>query len=160
MKDETKVKRLNASEQQGLIALYAALNALKDSEDLDTRLETIDNGKGMRNGARGMIRRLAEKIMDTMPTEQLISFSRNLRTLRYYVEVSRPTGRPYKDDGRWLSYDALDILCEAAQDGRCLVCQKNKQEQKQCPLAKAFDELPCGKVQEYSDGCKYFTGLI
>ena len=157
---EKNIKRLNASEQQGLIALYAALNALKDSEDLDTRLAQIDNGKGMRNGARGMIRRLCEKIMDTMPTEQLVSFSRNLQTLRYYVEVSRPSGRPYKNDGRWLSYDALDILCAAAQDGRCLVCQKNKQEQKQCPLAKAFDELPCQKANENTDGCKYFTSLL
>ena len=157
---EKNIKRLNASEQQGLIALYAALNALNDSEDLDTRLAQIDNGKGMRNGARGMIRRLAEKIMDTMPTEQLVSFSRNLRTLRYYVEVSRPSGRQYKNDGRWLSYDALDMLCAAAQDGRCLVCQKNKQEQKKCPLAKAFDELPCAKAQETADGCKYFTSLL
>lgn len=157
---EKNIKRLNAAEQQGLIALYAALNALKDSEDLDARLELIDKGKSMRNGARGMIRRLAEKVMDTMPTEQLISFSRNLRTLRYYVEVSRPTGRQYKNDGRWLSYDALDMLCAAAQDGRCLVCQKNKQEQKQCQLAKAFDELPCMKAVEFTDGCKYFTGLM
>lgn len=157
---EKNIKRLNASEQQGLIALYAALNALKDSEDLDTRLELIPNGKGMRNGAQGMIRKLAEKIMDTMPTEQLISFSRNLRTLRYYVEVSRPSGRQYKNDGRWLSYDALDTLCAAAQEGRCLVCQKNKQEQKQCPLAKAFDELPCAKALENAGGCKYFTSLI
>ena len=157
---ETKQKRLNASEQQGLLALYAALNALRDSEDLDTRLAQIDNGKGMRNGARGMIKRLSEKIMDTMPTEQLISFTRNLQTLRYYVEVGRPNGRPYKNDGRWLSYDALDMLCAAAQDGRCLVCQKNKQEQKQCALAKAFDELPCMKANENTDGCKYFTSLL
>jgi len=156
---ETKIKRLNASEQQGLIALYAALEALKDSEDLDTRLALIDNGKGMRNGARGMVRRLSEKIMDTMPSEQLISFSRNLRTLRYYVEVARPGGRPYKDDGRWLSYDALDILCAAALEGRCLVCQKNKQEQRKCPLAKAFDELPFMKADERADGCRYFTGI-
>ena len=158
--NESKVKRLNAAEQQGLIALYAALNALKDSEDLDSRLELIDNGKGMRNGARGMIRRLSEKIMDTMPTEQLVSFTRNLQTLRYYVEVSRPNGRPYKNDGRWLSYEALDMLCAAAQEGRCLVCQKNKQEQRKCPLAKAFDELPCMKADERADGCRYFTGLI
>lgn len=157
---DKNIKRLNATEQQGLLALYAALNALNDSEDLDSRLSQIDKGKSMRNGARGMIRRLAEKVMDTMPTEQLVSFSRNLRTLRYYVEVARPGGRPYKDDGRWLSYDALDMLCAAAQEGRCLVCQKNKQEQKQCPLAKAFDELPCMKADEKADGCRYFTGLI
>lgn len=50
-----------------------------------------------------------------MPTtKQLVSFYRNLRTLRYYVEVSRPSGRPYKNDGRWLSYDALGMLCAAA----------------------------------------------
>lgn len=157
---EQTIKRLNATEQQGLLALFAALNALNDSEDLDTRLNLIGNGKAMRNGAKGMIHKLADKVMDTMPTEQLISFSRNLKTLRYYVEVAKPNGRSYENDGRWLSYDALDMLCAAAQDGRCLVCQKDKQEQRKCPLAKAFDELPCMKADERADGCRYFTGLI
>ena len=157
MKDN---KRLNASEQQALIAMFAALNALKDSEDLDTRLNQIKGAKSWRNGALGMIRKTCEAVLDSMPTEQIVSVKRNLQTLRYYIAVVKPGGRTYKDDGRWLSYEALETLCAAAQDGRCLMCQKNKQEQRQCPLAKAFDELPCMKADERAEGCKYFTGLI
>lgn len=153
-------KRLNAAEQDGLLALNAALQALKDSETLDSRLGQISRGLSMRNAAAGMIRKAIERIYATMPVEQLVSYSRNLQTLRYYVEVSRPNGRKYGDDGRWLSYDALDKLCAAAQEGRCLVCTKDKQEQRKCPLAKALDELPCAKADEHADGCKYFGGLM
>mgnify|MGYP003302273880 FL=1 len=152
-------KRLNASEQQALFAMFAALNALKDSEDLDNRLNQIKGAKSWRNGALGMVRKTCEAVMDSMPTEQIKSVKRNLATLRYHISVAKPGGRSYKDDGRWLSYDALDTLCEAAQE-RCLMCQKNKQEQRQCPLAKSLDELPCAKADERADGCRYFTGLI
>lgn len=152
-------KRLNAAEQQALFAMFAALNALKDSEDLDGRLTQIKGAKSWRNGALGMIRKTCEGVMESMPAEQIQSVKRNLKTLRYYIAVAKPGGRSYKDDGRWLSYDALDTLCEAAQE-RCLVCMKNKQEQRKCPLAKALDELPCAKAYEQSDGCRYFSGLV
>ena len=152
-------KRLSATEQQGLMDLFVTINALKDSEDVDRRLGEIKGATAIRNGALGMVRKTVEVIMNSMPDEQRISFTRNLRTLRYYKAVASPNGRDYKDDGRWLSYDALDTLCEAAQD-RCLLCQKNRQEQRQCPLAKALDELPCNKADERAEGCRYFTGLI
>ena len=156
--EERKRKRLNAREQQGLMSLFAAVNAIKDSEDIDSRIEQVKGAKGMRNSALGLIRKTVEGIMDTMPADQLISFRRNLKTLRYYIAVTKPNGRDYSDDGRWLSYDALDTLCAAAKD-HCMMCMKDKQEQRKCPLAKALDELPVRNEDDRTDGCRYFTGL-
>lgn len=152
-------KRLNATENNGLISLCAAFNAIGDAEVLENRLKQLPRGWQMLKSIDGMIAKLITMIAESMPNEQLLSFYRNRKTLTYYVAVKSPAGRPYDNDGRWLSYDALDILCEAAQE-KCALCTRNPQEQRQCKLAKALDELPLRKADEKHHGCRYHNGLF
>ena len=152
-------KRLNATENNGLMSLCAAFNAIGDAEVLENRLKQLPRGWQMIKSIDGMIAKLITMIAESMPNEQLLSFYRNRKTLTYYVAVKSPAGRQYDNDGRWLSYDALDILCEAAQE-KCVLCTRNPQEQRQCKLAKALDELPLRKADEKHHGCRYHNGLF
>lgn len=156
--EEAAKKRLSADEMRGLLNLFAGLNALKEAELVNSRITEIEGARRLYMCGWGMIRRLSEKIVDSMPMDQVLSLRRNLKTLRYSISVARPGGKDYSDDGRWLSYTALDVLVGAAQD-TCLMCMKDKQEQRKCPLAKAFDELPCSREDFRTDGCRYFNGL-
>ena len=78
--------------------------------------------------------------------------------MRYSVKVQNVGGMSAKDDGRWLSIEALELICDATKE-HCLVCTKDVQEQRRCRLAKALDELPCAKADEKARGCRYFGGI-
>ena len=140
------------------MSLCAAFNAIGDAEALEKRLKSLPRGWQMLRSVDGQIAKLIEMIANSMPNEQLLAFYRNRKTLTYYVAVKSPAGRPYDNDGRWLSYDSLDTLCEAAQSV-CITCMKNPQEQRKCRLAKCLDELPCKNADENAFGCRYFKGL-
>ena len=152
-------KRLNATENNGLLSLCAAFNAIGDAEVLEKRLKELPRGWQMLKSVDGQIKKLITMIAESMPEEQLMAFYRNRKTLTYYVAVKSPAGRPYDNDGRWISYDSLDTVLEAAQS-YCLTCSKDTQEQRKCKLAKALDELPLRKADEKAHGCRYFSGLF
>ena len=152
-------KRLCANERLALLHLCAALQAFASADALSGRIASIKGAKSMFNGSKGMLGKVLTEIYDTMPVEQLISFRRNLKGLRYSISIQNVGGKAYKDDGFWLSLDALDALCEGVKD-HCLMCTKNTAEQRKCTLAKALDELPCINADEEANGCRYFGGLI
>lgn len=155
---EDKKVRLNADEIHALLHLCAAVQALKKAEPLQDRIKSLDSGKTMFSGARGMLQKLARNIFKSMPPEQYASFDRNLAGMRYTVKVQNVGGMSVKDDGRWLSIEALELICDATKD-HCLVCSKDVQQQRSCKLAKALDELPCAKADEKARGCRYYGGI-
>ena len=152
-------KRLRANERLALLHLCAALEAFVAADGLNGRIASIKGVKAMVNGAKGMLGRALDEIFGTMPVEQLISFKRQLKGLRYSISVQNVGGKNFKDDGFWMSFEALDALCGATKD-HCLMCTKDTAEQRKCPLAKALDELPCINADEEANGCRYFGGLI
>lgn len=155
---ENNERRLNADEIHAFLHFNAAIQALKCAEPLSSRIAEIDGGKGMYNGARGMLKKIADRIFSEMPLKQHESSLRNLRNMRYTVAVQNVGGLSSKNDGRWLSIEALEHICDATKD-HCLVCTKDVQEQRSCKLAKALDELPCAKADEKARGCRYFGGI-
>lgn len=152
-------KRIHANERLALLHLCAALQGFAEAKALDGRIASIKGVKAMVNGSKGMLGKALDEIFNSMPLEQLISFRRNLKGLRYSISVQNVGGKDYKNDGCWLSLDALDALCEAVKD-HCLMCTKDTAEQRKCPLAKALGELPCINADEDAKGCRYFGGLI
>jgi hypothetical protein len=112
----------------------------------------------MYNGAKGLLRKTIDQIFESMPDKQFASFVRNLDNMRYSVAVQNVSGMSAKNDGRWLSIEALELICDATKD-HCLVCSKDIQQQRSCKLAKALDELPCVKADENARGCRYYCGL-
>lgn len=152
-------KRLHADERLALLHLCAALQGFVSASALDKRIASIKGAKSLVNGAKGMLGKAVDEILDTMPLEQLISFRRQLKGLRYSISVQNVGGKDFKNDGVWLSLEALDALCGATRD-HCLMCTKDTAEQRKCELAKAFDEMPCINADENAPGCRYFGGLF
>lgn len=74
-------KRLNATENNGLISLCAAFNAIGDAEVLENRLKQLPRGWQMLKSIDGLIAKLITMIAESMPNEQLLSFYRNRKTL-------------------------------------------------------------------------------
>lgn len=153
-------KRLNAKEQNALMSLCAAYNAIGDAMVLEDRLKQLPRAWAMIKSCDGQIKKMIEMIAGSMTAEQLRAFYNNRKTLTYYIAVKSPAGRPYDNDGRWLSYAALDTILDAAQD-HCITCMKDPQEQRKCKLAKALDELPLknGDDPAFKVGCRYIKGL-
>lgn len=151
-------KRLTASERQGLMHMFTAVQAMAELDPLRRRIDSIPGCKRMVNGSLGMLRKAATEVMNTMPAEQVMSIKRNLPGLRYTISVQNVNGKNMANDGLWLSFDALDALAFAVKD-HCLTCTKNIEEQRKCKLSKALDELPCINADHEARGCAYFGGL-
>lgn len=151
-------KRLTSSERQTFMHLVAARTALKYLEPFEKRFGGINKGKQMYRTARTLLTKLYDAAMDSFPDEQRNSIQRNINGLRYSLHVANVNGGGIHDDGFYLSWKSLETLTEAITD-RCLMCQKNVEEQRRCPLAKALDELPAIKANEDARGCRYYNGL-
>ena len=151
-------KRLTASERQGLMHMFAAVQAMEELTSINRRLESIPGCKRLVRSARGMLRKAADEVLGSMPLEQLKSIRRQLPGLRYSIYVKNVNCRNMNEDGLYLSYDALDAIAFAVKD-HCITCSKNVEEQRKCKLAKALDELPCVNADENARGCRYFGGL-
>lgn len=151
-------KRLTASERQGLMHMFTAVQAMSELGPLQRRIASIHGCKRMVNGSLGMLRKAATEVMNSMPLEQVKSVRRNLPGLRYTIAIADVNGKRMNDDGLWLSFDALDAMAYALKD-HCLTCTKGIEEQRKCPLSKALDELPCVNADMDARGCPYFGGL-
>lgn len=152
-------KRMVASETNALLDLFAAAKAVKNAEVLEKRLRTLPRGWQMFKSIQGQIEKLIALVELSMPREQMYSVERNASTLTYRIAVKSPGGRSNADNGRWLSLEAIDEMCEAANNV-CALCTKDVQEQRKCKLAKALDELPMKKADEKHHGCRYHNGLF
>ena len=149
-------KRLTHDEYDAMVALKSAQAVFKKSRVWDDLQERL---RGTRYGARdkglvlSALNRLLESLYDTIPEKQLDNLFHNLSVSGLYVGV-RVTDKSMSDYGQVLSFNQINALHSAAKE-KCLLCTLNPQEQRQCPLAKIFDELP-GKKDEHSRGCGYF----
>ena len=152
-------KRMPAGERQDFMHLVAAMTAMNYLDPLEPRFSRVKGGKWMFRTAKGIINKLYEETIKTLPLEQMKSIRRQLHGFRYSLHIENVGGKDYKTDGIWLSWAALEHITDATRD-HCLMCQKDIVQQRQCPLAKALDELPCINADEDAHGCRYFGGLI
>lgn len=148
-------KRMNSSEQDAMLHLRAAYNALDRVQPLIDR--GVPHVSAMLNGARGGVFRATQLLLDTLPDEQLAAYYRNSRAMAYAIKVRSVAVRG-DDDGYWLSMDALETLLKAARE-TCIICTKDPQQQRMCPLGKCFNEIPIARGDMNSNGCGYSHGL-
>lgn len=152
-------KRLGSTEINAMLDLFAAQKAMSRAEPLEKRLRMLPRGWQRFKSVQGQLEKLIALVEVSMPREQMCSLERNVSTLAYCLSVRSPAGKSNADNGRWLSAEAIDEMCEAANE-KCLMCTKDVQEQRKCKLAKALDELPMRKVDENHHGCRYHNGLF
>ena len=150
-------KRLSHEEYDALIGLEAVHAVLKSKNTwpvLEERVKRIKYGprdRGLLNNALG---RLIKALYSDVPYEQLMSLSNNLRMSELHVGVKTTRKHSQTDYGMILSWEQYNTLGKAAME-KCVTCELNPQEQRQCPLAKILDELP-GRKYENTNGCGYF----
>jgi hypothetical protein len=153
-------KRISADEYEAILALesaYAVLESAKVRPVLADRLKGVKYGMRDMGTVVGALGRIMKGMYDTVPYEQLKHLSNNVKHSAIRVGVfinarSKTTG----DTGMLLSWDQINVLNEAARE-KCLVCSLDPQQQKSCPLAKIYDQMP-GDKDKYDKGCGY-SGL-
>lgn len=148
--------RLNGREQEALNRLMVAQSAITESiQCMDKRRYTmIPNLKFKLSGASKHIERGLESILETVPTDQLITIRKNLQHMAYKFGVRQVT----KDEtfkGVYVEYSLLHPLVEAAAEA-CTMCCKDDREQKHCKLAAAFDLMVENKGSNAFHQCPYF----
>lgn len=154
----TATRRLKGDESEAIKRIMIAVSVLSSGkETLWERLKLIKNGRRDYAMSAKKIEALFGDLLDTVPTEQLLTMRRNLASLGYTIGVRRPGASNDRDYGAWLSWEALNALFEAARE-KCIVCDLPNDKQRQCPLAKVLDGFPSGK-SETAKGCGYF-GLL
>ena len=155
------VKRLTAPERYYMMSLGVAnqiiSNACKDAEQ---RVRMVPNGWRDLKMLRAVLDKLLNKIMDTMPAEQVRAYAHSLHDASFTVgvkcrAVDNETLRQ-QEHAMYLSLYALNALGDAARE-HCMMCNLDPHGQAKCPLRKAFDELPNNAPDLESGGCPYYT---
>lgn len=149
-------KRMNGDEYEALLHLTAATSILqKQRVKLAARVKLIPGGPRDYGLLASRMSTLYGELLKTVPVEQLLTFSRNVPHMVYSVGTKRITHADReKEYGIWIDLAALKAISGVLRD-HCMLCAKDTQEQRQCPLAKALDTIP-GDKDDTAPGCGYF----
>lgn len=152
-------KRLTHDEYDALIALeavHAALMSPKTFPELEERLKMVKYGARDAGTIKSALRRLLNGLYVGVPYEQLRTLSHNMKMCAMHIGV-HIKGRRDADQNNYgmiLSWEQLGELGRAAME-KCITCECDVQQQRQCPLAKVLDQLPMAKDAQ-AKGCGYF----
>ena len=148
--------RIVADETDGLKLLVFALDAMEAvGNKLAGRLRLTKTGARNFGSAKWALGRVIADVVETVPDVQRHTLRKNLENVTYRVGVRKPwDNKQDAEYGMWMSWEAVYALLGAARSA-CLTCDLTPDKQRQCPLAKALDELPTSK-DETARGCGYF----
>lgn len=159
MSGEAGRTRMTASEREAIMRLAMITSMTHEIEEgLSRRGPGIRGLKRDLAMLRGKSAAMLERVLDTVPTEQLKSLERQIHSSSYVIGVRRPVENGRRDNvnyGIWISWEQLAVFVQAMDD-HCLVCDKRGQEIQQCELKKALDLLGVDSVS-HEHGCGYWT---
>jgi len=124
------------------------LSAAKD--DMQSRKGMIVRMNNDFSRAIGACKRLMERFAETVPNEQLVSLSKNLKRFKVEYGVALPPKRR-DSTGFWLSEKDFQTMSGALAE-HCLGCMKNVTEQRACGLKKVLDRI---SAPEHAGGCDW-----
>ena len=150
--------RMRREEIESLKELFAMLTISQNVQALDQRLGQIAYGKRDMAMVKKKIQSICENLMHTIPTDQLITLSRNMRNISYSIGIKPPQSKRDKDYGMWLTFDAVNGLIDAAREV-CMLCDKGGKDQHYCPLRRALDELAYPPECQIKGRCPYYGGI-
>ena len=102
---------------------------------------------------RSLANRVLERLLATIPLEQLKSIKRDMANTYYSVGVKSVTGKKKDDDaGFFISYDDYDVLLSCAKE-QCALCTRTTGEERVCPLRRVRDSV--GSDVTHERGCGY-----
>lgn len=154
-------KRLTANERYQLMSLGVANQILTNAcKEAEARVRMVKWGWRDLRMVTKVLERLLDRIMDTMPADQLRAYAHSLHDASFTVgvkcrAVDNETLRN-KEHAMYLSLFALNALGETAHE-HCMMCGLDANGQAKCQLRKALDELPNNAPDGgEGKGCPYY----
>ena len=151
--------RLTASDRESLIRLNIAYEILEtEGKQLDRRFRAIHGGRRDLGMLKAKINKLMERVVDTIPDDQLMTYIRSLKMASYTVGFKKPgtMERNEKDYGMWLSYDVINALLSGCHD-HCMMCPSDKAQRRACKLRKALETIPNDALDRSDGDCPFYT---
>lgn len=162
MPDEKRTKRLTASEREAIQRLNVLLDiSVREPQHIDARLKLIKGGKRDMALITAKSKSLIEKLVETIPDDQLRMYSENLKLVKYVIGVRRPGDVGKRNDhdyGLWLPNWVINALLEGCHD-KCLTCPADPEERRKCTLRKALTTIPNDTKERNDDDCPFY-GLL
>lgn len=146
---EVRKLRVRGAESEGFKRLHVASDILGEAiTTFHDRSGLIQYGRRDLALASKLVDRVFVRMLETVPQEQGPTLIHNSDNATYSIGVRRYDRiRNDKDFGTWISWETLGILLDSVKE-KCLLCDLNPQEQRQCPVAKALDTLAVDKSTE------------
>jgi len=151
--------RLTASDREALIRLNIAYEILEtEGEHLQRRFRAIQGGRRDLGMLKAKINRLMERVIDTIPDDQLKTYINSLKMASYTIGIKKPglMGRDEKNYGMWLSYEVINALLAGCHD-HCMMCPSDKAERRACKLQKALATIPNDAPERDDGDCPFYT---
>lgn len=151
--------RLTASERESLIRLNIAHEILQTEGDyLDRRFRTIEGGRRDLGMLKAKISKLMERMTDTIPDDQLMTYVRSLKMASYTVGIKKPGSVVHdeKNYGMWLSYEVINALLSGCHD-HCMMCPSDLAERRACKLRRALETIPNDAAARSDGDCPFYT---
>ena len=155
-------KRMTAAERDVMMNLSVAdqivTNAIRDMPP--ARMRMI---RWMKRDLRMIEVKLSKilcAVMDTMPAEQIRTYSNTLRDCSFTTGVkcyarNSNEGRRKDEYGMYLSFNELEALFKGCRD-RCMMCGLDTEGIRRCELRKALDAIPNDAPDSDGTDCPYY----
>lgn len=144
-------KPINAHERLGFFQTAISMELLLDAwEGMKSRKNLMYRMNNDFSRAVGACKRLMERFCDTVPDDQLVSLTKNVKRFKVHYGVELPPQRR-DSTGFWLSESDLQTMSAALAE-HCLGCMKDVTEQRACGLKKVLDRV---SAPEHAHGCDW-----
>lgn len=107
---------------------------------------------------KAKIHKLMERVTDTIPDDQMMTYIRSLNMASYTIGIKKPgtMERDEKNFGMWLSYEVIQALLSGCHD-HCMMCPSDKAQRRACKLRKALETIPNDAPDRSDDDCPFYT---
>lgn len=130
--------RLRQEETDGIVFILCSVTRFRAIQKaMETRLRSIPNGWRDIRMVETVLDRLVGKLLETVPTDKLITMKRLLPDTRVHITYTRQVGK-HKDEVTGIHEKDLDFLTAVSHDAICKLCDGNCDR---CDLGKVFDRF-------------------
>ena len=156
--------RMTATEREWPVRMAIAEQIMDGVEPkVKKRIDMIERGQFMMNGARGLLKRFLRDVEATLNDSDRRVLARAFTDTSYTIEIrcQATKGNKAKLDNDycvvtpiWAIHELLDACGE-----HCITCFGSADEAKGCRLRKALDAIPNDTEDREDGGCQYKDAL-
>ena len=134
--------KVTGKRYQAFLRLFAVVSALKEIEpELWELLGLIDMGKCDFRNAQKKLNRIADGLLESVPTKKLLAMKRELKAVRVYLRIGPDASPARCDQVVYVPEDALINLLNQIVQMHCWCCEKHGKEVKKCQWLQLMDAV-------------------